>query len=70
VALADQVAEAARDLAEEMESLEAAAEPEQVLAAVEEAFREEIFGIRVPDRVLALRQHRVLAAGSTLRERV
>jgi len=35
VALADQVAEAARDLAEEMESLGAAAEPEQVLAAVE-----------------------------------
>ena len=66
----DRVAEAARDLAEEMESLGAAAEPEQVLAAVEEAFREEIFGIRVPDRVLALRQHRVLAAGSTVREPV
>jgi hypothetical protein len=59
------VAEAVQDLAEEAE-FRVAAEAEQDLVAVEEGFREEIFGIRV----LALRPLQALAAGSTLPEPV
>ncbi len=64
---AARAAEVARDLAEVGEF--PAVEAGQVLEAAR-GFQEEISGIRVPDRVLVLGQHPVLAEGSTVREPV
>ena len=67
MAQADRAAEAARDLAEEVEfPVVASVEAEQVLVAAEAVFQEEIFGIRVRDRVPVRRQRRALTADRVL----